>query len=85
MAKTAQKRVVRSEWTNEDLSKLKAHSRSKTPVAKTSKLMKRHQQCLASKGTGIGHKPWSPEIVTNFAAKPPAKSERPVACQKAIE
>jgi hypothetical protein len=60
MAKTAQKRVVRSEWTNEDLSKLKAHSRSKTPVAKTSKLMKRTSSALRQKalvlGISLGHR-----------------------------
>jgi hypothetical protein len=60
MAKTAKKRVVRREWTKEDMRELKAHSRSKTPVAKISKLMKRTIGALRQKamvlGISLGHR-----------------------------
>jgi hypothetical protein len=49
MAKTAKKRPVRRESTKEDLRELKAHSRSKTPVPKISKLMKRTIGALRQK------------------------------------
>jgi hypothetical protein len=54
MAKTATKRPVRREWTKEDLRELKAHSRSKTPVAKISKLMKRTIGALRQKALALG-------------------------------
>jgi hypothetical protein len=57
MAKTPTKRPVRREWTKEDVRELKAHSRSKTPVAKISKLMKR---TIGAKklalGISLGHR-----------------------------
>jgi hypothetical protein len=60
MAKTPTKRPVRREWTKEDLRELKAHSRSKTPVAKISKLMKRTIGALRQKalalGISVGHR-----------------------------
>jgi hypothetical protein len=59
MAKTPTKRPVRREWTKEDLRELKAHSRSKTPVAKISKMMKRTVGALRQKapilGIPLGH------------------------------
>jgi hypothetical protein len=59
MAKTT-KRAKRREWTKEDLRELKAHSRSKTPVAKISKLTKRTKGALRQKalhmGLPLGHR-----------------------------
>lgn len=59
MAKAAKKRVKRSPWTKNDYLVLKAHSKSKTPVVKISKEMKRtvgalRQQALKL-GIGLGH------------------------------
>jgi hypothetical protein len=55
----AKKRVRRS-WTHDDHRNLKAHSKSKTPVAKISKAMKRtvgalRQQALKL-GISLGHR-----------------------------
>jgi hypothetical protein len=59
MAKTA-KRRRRREWTKEDMRELKAHSRSKTPVARISKLTKRTVGALRQKalhmGMSLGHR-----------------------------
>jgi hypothetical protein len=54
MAKAPTKRPVRREWTKEDVRELKAHSRSKTPVAKISKLMKRTIGALRQKALALG-------------------------------
>jgi hypothetical protein len=58
MAKTT-KRSKRREWTKENMRELKTHSRSKTPVAKISKLMKRTVGALRQKalhmGMSLGH------------------------------
>jgi hypothetical protein len=58
MAKTA-KRRKRREWTKEHVRELRAHSRSKTPVAKISKLTKRTKGALRQKaqlmGLPLGH------------------------------
>lgn len=60
MAKTAKKRVKRRVSTKENLRELKAHSRSKTPVAKISKLTKRTKGVLRQKalhmGMSLGHR-----------------------------
>ena len=53
MAKTPTKRPVRREWTKEEVRELKAHSRSKTPVAKLSKLMKRTIGALRQKALAL--------------------------------
>jgi hypothetical protein len=59
MAKTA-KRAKWREWTKENVRELKAHSRSKTPVAEISKLTKRTVGALRQKaremGIRIGHR-----------------------------
>ena len=53
------KRTKRREWTNENVRELKAHSRSKTPVTKISKLTKRTVGALRQKafqmGLSLGH------------------------------
>jgi hypothetical protein len=60
MAKKAKKRVKRREWTKEDVRELKAHSRSKRPVAEISKLTKRTTGALRQKalqmGLSLGHR-----------------------------
>jgi hypothetical protein len=54
------KRTKRREWTKENVHELKTHSRSKTPVAKISKLMKRTVAALRVKasqmGMSLGHR-----------------------------
>jgi hypothetical protein len=54
MAKAAKNGVKRREWTKENLRELKAHSRSKTPVAKISKLTKRTIGALRQKALTLG-------------------------------
>ena len=53
------KKAVRREYTKDDLKALKAHSKSKTPIAKISKQMKRTVPALRAKahqlGIGLGH------------------------------
>jgi hypothetical protein len=53
-------RRKRVAWTKEDLRNLKTHSRSKTPVAKISKLMKRSEGAIRQKALAldisIGHR-----------------------------
>jgi hypothetical protein len=59
MARKPKKRK-RREWTREDVRELKTHSRSKTPVAKISKLTKRTAGALRQKalqmGMSLGHR-----------------------------
>ena len=54
------KRSRRREWTKEDISEIKSHSRARTSVAKMSKLMKRTVAALRQKalhlGSPLGHK-----------------------------
>ena len=49
----------RKEYTKEDVKLLRAHSKSRTPVVKLSKLMKRSEGSLRQKartlGIGLGH------------------------------
>ena len=49
----------RKEYTKEDVKLLKAHSKSRTPVVKLSKMMKRSEGSLRQKartlGIGLGH------------------------------
>ena len=58
-AKKAAKKIRRRPWTNEEYKKLKAHSKSRTPVSKIAKEFKRtpgalRQQALKL-GIGLGH------------------------------
>ena len=54
------KRSRRREWTKEDISEIKGHSRARTSVAKMSKLMKRTVAALRQKalhlGLSLGHR-----------------------------
>ena len=53
-------RTKRVAWTKENIRDLKAHSKSKTPVAKISKLMKRSEGAIRQKALAldisIGHR-----------------------------
>ena len=59
MAK-ATKRAIRKEWTQGEMRELKTHSKSRTPVAKISKAMKRTIGALRQKayalGLSLGHR-----------------------------
>jgi hypothetical protein len=60
MAKKATKRIIRREWTTQDERDLKKHSRTKSPVMKISKEMKRTIGAIRQKafhlGLPIGHR-----------------------------
>jgi hypothetical protein len=53
------KKVVRREYTKADVKELRAHSKSRTPIAKIVKLTKRSEGSLRQKarslGIGLGH------------------------------
>jgi hypothetical protein len=57
---TAKGRAKRVAWTKEHVRDLKAHSKSKSPVAKVSKAMKRTAGAIRQKalslGISIGHR-----------------------------
>ncbi len=59
MAKKAEKRVNRRDYTPADVKMLRAHSKARTPVAKIAKQMKRSEGSLRQKaiklGIGLGH------------------------------
>ena len=59
MAKNAKKKIVRREYTKDDIKELRAHSKAKTPLAKIVKRMKRSEGSLRQKalslGIGLGH------------------------------
>ena len=55
MAKAAKNGVKRREWTKENVRELKAHSRSKTPVTKISKLTKRTVGALRQKALTLAY------------------------------
>jgi hypothetical protein len=48
------KTIVRKTWTSSDVRELKAHSKTKTPVVKISKQMKRTVGALRQKALGLG-------------------------------
>ena len=54
------KKRMRREWTKDDLRELKAHSKSKTPVVKISRVMKRTagavRQAAVKLGIPLGHR-----------------------------
>jgi hypothetical protein len=60
MAKKAKKKIVRREYTKDDVKKLKAHSKARTPLAKIVKITKRSEGSLRQKalklGIGLGHR-----------------------------
>ena len=52
-------KIKRKEYTNDEVTLIKAHSKARTPVSKLSKLMKRSEGSLRQKalalGIGLGH------------------------------
>lgn len=56
----AKKVARRKEWTADDVKKLRAHSKVRTPVAKIMKEMKRTEGAVRQKalalGIGLGHR-----------------------------
>jgi hypothetical protein len=60
MAKKAKKKIVRREYTKDDVKELKAHSKARTPLAKIVKITKRSEGSLRQKalklGIGLGHR-----------------------------
>ena len=54
MAKKAKKKLVRREYTKEDVKTLKAHSKAQTPLEKISKEMKRTGGSLRQKAIKLG-------------------------------
>ena len=59
MAKKSKKKITRREYSKADVRELRAHSKARTPVDKTAKLMKRSVGSLRQKalklGIGLGH------------------------------
>ena len=57
--KATKKKIVRREWTKENIKEIKAHSKARTPVDKISKITKRSVGSLRQKalslGIGLGH------------------------------
>ena len=57
--KAAKRKVARKEYTASDIKLLKMHSKTKTPVSKLAKLMKRSEGSLKQKAQklriGLGH------------------------------
>jgi ribosomal protein L13E len=85
MAKKAKKKLVRREYTKEDVKTLKAHSKAQTPLEKISKEMKRTGGSLRQKaiklGIPLGHrrrkvKKAVPAKTTKTAKKSAAKKAK---------
>lgn len=60
MAKKSKKKIVRREYTRDDVKELRAHSKARTPIAKIIKLTKRTEGSLRQKalklGISLGHR-----------------------------
>lgn len=73
MAKKAKKKLVRREYTKEDVKILKAHSKAQTPLEKISKEMKRTGGSLRQKaiklGIPLGHRRRKAKKVATKAVK----------------
>jgi hypothetical protein len=54
MAKKAKKKIVRREYTKDDVKTLRAHSKAKTPLIKIAKEMKRTGGSLRQKAIKLG-------------------------------
>jgi hypothetical protein len=71
MAKKAKKKLVRREYTKEDVKTLKEHSKAQTPLEKISKAMKRTGGSLRQKaiklGIPLGHRRRKVKKVTKAA------------------
>jgi hypothetical protein len=77
MAKKAKKKLVRREYTKEDVKTLKAHSKAQTPLEKISKEMKRTGGSLRQKaiklGIPLGHRRRKAKKVVKTAKAKKAK------------
>ena len=60
MAVAKTKRVIRREWTRDEVKELKKHSKNKTPVKTVSRVLKRTPAALRQKayalGISLGHR-----------------------------
>lgn len=60
MAVARTKRVIRREWTRDEVKELKKHSKNKTPVKTVSRVLKRTPAALRQKayalGISLGHR-----------------------------
>jgi hypothetical protein len=60
MAVARTKRVIRREWTRDEVKELKKHSKNKTPVKTVSRALKRTPAALRQKdyalGISLGHR-----------------------------
>ena len=85
MAKAAKKKLVRREYTKEDVKTLKEHSKAQTPLEKISKAMKRTGGSLRQKaiklGIPLGHRRRKAKVAK--AAKAPKKVVKATKAKKA--
>jgi hypothetical protein len=86
MAKAAKKKLVRREYTKEDVKTLKEHSKAQTPLEKISKAMKRTGGSLRQKaiklGIPLGHRRRKVKKVTK-ATKVTKAAKAPKTVKKA--
>ena len=54
VAKKTKKRIVRREYTKDDVKELRAHSKARTPVVKLAKITKRTERSLRQKAMKLG-------------------------------
>ena len=68
MAVARTKRVIRREWTRDEVKELKKHSKNKTPVKTVSRALKRTPAALRQKayalGISLGHRAKSEKVVS---------------------
>jgi hypothetical protein len=87
MAKKAKKKLVRREYTKEDVKTLKAHSKAQTPLEKISKEMKRTGGSLRQKaiklGIPLGHRRRKAKKVATKAVKTTKTATKAVKAKKA--
>lgn len=81
MAKKAKKKLVRREYTKDDVKVLRAHSKAQTPLEKISKEMKRTGGSLRQKaiklGIPLGHRRRKAKVAkTTKVTKAPKKAAK---------
>ena len=54
MAVARTKRVIRRDWTRDEVKELKKHSKDKTPVKNVSRVLKRTPAALRQKASALG-------------------------------
>nr|WP_295847098.1 hypothetical protein [Tardiphaga sp.] len=86
MAKAVKKKLVRREYTKEDVKTLKEHSKAQTPLEKISKAMKRTGGSLRQKaiklGIPLGHRRRKAKKVVKAVSKAASKAAPKVAKAK---